>query len=130
MADTRMAAYLIMWRRAPVPRTDTSLPRRISRVAEKFAGNGYLYTINSDGISHKIHDVKAEYHKAGRTYENADQKEFAVEFHIPWEAIERVEKKDSTGKWRVVMMPTKRAIEFPDEDVFVTGSGRDSTGKA
>jgi hypothetical protein len=34
---------------------------------------------------------------------------------IPWAAVTQIQKD---GEWKTIKMPTKRAIEFPAEDVF------------
>ncbi len=86
-------------------------------VSQNHAGNGFLYTLNSTKITKTIHDVAAEYEKAGKKYGHADEKEFAVEHLIPWAAVTKVQKKVD-GEWKTIKMPTKRAIEFPAEDVF------------
>ena len=85
--------------------------------AKEKAGNGYLYTLDSTKISKPIHNVAAEYEAAHKTYGHADEKEFAVEEEIPWDAITQVQKKDG-GVFKTLKMPTKRASEFPAEDVF------------
>jgi hypothetical protein len=59
-------------------------------VSKKHAGTGYLYTLNSTKITQKIHDVAAEYAKAGRKYGHADEKEFVVEHLIPWAAVTKI----------------------------------------
>lgn len=87
-------------------------------VSQGHAGNGYLYTLDSTKITEKIHDVAAEYKAAGKTYGHAKEKEFAVEHLIPWDAVTLIQKKKD-GEWKTIKMPTKRAIEFPAEDVFV-----------
>ncbi|OTA63979.1 ADP-ribosylation [Hypoxylon sp. EC38] len=87
-------------------------------VSKRHAGNGYLYTLDSTKITNKIHDVAAEYSHAGLKYGHADEKEFSVEHLIPWAAVTKVEKKND-GQWKTIKMPTKRAMEFPDVDVFV-----------
>lgn len=86
-------------------------------VSEKHAGKGYLYTLDSTKISEKIYDVAAEYEQAGKKYGHADEKEFAVVKLIPWAAVTKIQKKKD-GEWKTIKMPTKRAIEFPAEDVF------------
>ncbi len=80
---------------------------------------GYVYTLDSDKIKEKIHDVKEEYDDADKKYGHSKEKEFAVEHLVPWDAVTKVEKKNKDGDWKTIKMPTKRAIEFPDEDVFV-----------
>ncbi|KAI1078366.1 ADP-ribosylation [Whalleya microplaca] len=87
-------------------------------VSKGHAGNGYLYTLDSSKITEKIHDVADEYEKAGKKYGHADEKEFSVEHLIPWAAVTKVQKKKD-GEWKTIKMPTKRAPEFPAEDVFV-----------
>ena len=79
--------------------------------------NGYVYTLDSSQITKPIYDVAAEYEKECRTYGHADEKEFAVEHFIPWSAITKVQRKRD-GEWKTLNMPTKRAHEFRDEDVF------------
>ena len=86
-------------------------------VSENHAGKGYLYTLDSTKITGKIHDVAAEYEKANKKYGHADEKEFSVEHLIPWAAVTKIQKKVD-GEWKTIKMPTKRAIEFPAEDVF------------
>lgn len=90
-------------------------------VSKKHAGNGYLYTLDSTKITETIHDVAEEYEKAGKKYSHSDEKEFAVEHLIPWAAVTKIEKKKD-GEWKTVKPPTKRAIEFPAEDVFAAWS--------
>jgi len=87
-------------------------------VSKKHAGNGYLYHLDSTKIPSKVHDVAAEYDKAGKKYGHADEKEFSAEHSIPWDAVTKVQKKQD-GEWKTLKPPTKRAIEFPAEDVFV-----------
>lgn len=87
-------------------------------VSKKHAGNGYLYTLDRSKITEKIYDVAEEYKKAGKKYGHADEKEFSVEHLIPWTAVTKVQKKKD-GEWKTVKMPTKRAFEFPVDDIFV-----------
>ncbi|KAJ5752193.1 Heat-labile enterotoxin A chain [Penicillium odoratum] len=87
-------------------------------VSENHAGNGYLYTLDSTKITEKIYDVAEAYKEAGKTYGHADEKESSVEHLIPWTAVTKVQKKKD-GEWKTLKMPTKRAIEFLAEDVFV-----------
>ncbi|GJD04028.1 EC35 protein [Colletotrichum higginsianum] len=77
----------------------------------------YVYTINSDEIEEEIWDVAAEYEKAGKTYPHPHEKEFAVEYHIPWEAITKVEKY-SDGEWKAIRF-SKRGVELFEENVSV-----------
>ena len=87
-------------------------------VSEDHAGKGYLYTLDSTKITEKIHDVAAEYEKEKKKYGHAKEKEFAVEHLVPWDAVTKIQKKVG-DEWKTVKPPTKREIEFPDEDVFV-----------
>ncbi|KAI9793813.1 MAG: hypothetical protein M1835_006971 [Candelina submexicana] len=85
--------------------------------SKKHTPDGYVYTIDSSKIKEKIHDVAEEYKKADRKYGHPEEKEFAVEHEIPWDAVTKVEKKKD-GQWKTIKMPTKRAIELPEDDVF------------
>ena len=87
-------------------------------VARRHAGNGYLYTIDSEKIANPVYDLATEYEEACRRYGHADEKEFSVRHMVPWAAITKVERKRD-GEWKNLKMPTKRAVEFPGEDVFV-----------
>ena len=49
-----------------------------------------------------------------KKYSYANEKEFAVEHLIPWDAVTKVQKK-TDGKWQDVKI-TKRAIEFREVD--------------
>ncbi|KAL2821834.1 hypothetical protein BDW59DRAFT_164016 [Aspergillus cavernicola] len=88
------------------------------KVSEDHAENGYLYTLDSTKITEKVYDVAVEYEEACRPYGHAKGKEFSAEHLIPWTAVTMVQKKKD-GEWKTLKMPTKRAIEFPAEDIFV-----------
>ncbi|OBR05687.1 EC35 protein [Colletotrichum higginsianum IMI 349063] len=85
--------------------------------AKKQGGSKYLYHLNSDEIEEQIWDVAAEYEKAGKTYPYASEQEFAVEYHIPWEAITKVER-NVDGQWKTIKL-SKRGVELFEENVFV-----------
>lgn len=61
--------------------------------------------------------MAGEYAAAGKKYSHAGEKETAVEKEIPFSAVTQVQK-NVDGQWKTLKMPTKRASEFPDEDVF------------
>ncbi|KAI9716214.1 MAG: hypothetical protein M1812_005439 [Candelaria pacifica] len=87
-------------------------------VSKKNNPTGYVYTLDSSKIKEKIHDVAQEYKDANRKYGHSNEKEFAVETLIPWDAVTKIEKKKD-DKWQTVKPPTKRAIELPEEDIFM-----------
>ncbi|KAF9875432.1 hypothetical protein CkaCkLH20_07252 [Colletotrichum karsti] len=85
--------------------------------AAKQGGNKYLYTINSDEIEENINDVAAMYEAENKVYPYPNEKEFAVEYHIPLQAITKVEKFVD-GQWKSIKL-SKRGLELFDKDVFV-----------
>ncbi|KAF2190072.1 ADP-ribosylation, partial [Zopfia rhizophila CBS 207.26] len=70
-------------------------------VSKGHAGNGYLYTLDSSKIDEKIWDVAEEYEKAGKKYGHSEEKEFAVEHLIPWDAVTKIQKKKD-GEWKTI----------------------------
>ncbi|TQN70376.1 hypothetical protein CSHISOI_05170 [Colletotrichum shisoi] len=100
------------------PMRNRYIPTSIEReAAMKHGDSRYLYHIDWDEIEEQIWDVAAEYEKAGKTNPLASEKEFAVEYHIPWEAVIKVEK-NVDGEWRAIRF-SKRGFELFEEDVFV-----------
>ncbi|KAK8115157.1 uncharacterized protein PG998_000291 [Apiospora kogelbergensis] len=102
------------------PSRDPFISTTVSRsFAEKHTGKGFLYTLDSAKMGNaEIFNVAEEYKKADRKYGHADEEEFAVKHEIPWAAVTKVEQKNKEGQWKSLVLPTKRAIKFGDEDVF------------
>jgi hypothetical protein len=78
--------------------------------------NKYVYTLDACKID-DINDYMAEYASMGRMYGHSNKLEFSVWQLILWEAVIKAERKDLHGVWRAIKL-AKRAIEFPNEDVF------------
>lgn len=70
-----------------------------------YTGNGYLHTLDSSQIDQTIWDVADEYKKADRRYGHPEEKEFAVEHLIPWDAVTKIQKKKD-GEWKTIKKPT------------------------
>ena len=88
----------------------------------------YVYTLDSTKITEKIHDVAAEYKAANKEYPHPNEKEFAVEREIPWDAVTAIVKKDGKD-WTPVDKPSKRAPDFfPNESVSADGENDESEG--
>ncbi|GJC79951.1 NAD(+)--arginine ADP-ribosyltransferase Chelt [Colletotrichum liriopes] len=85
--------------------------------AKKHGESKYLYHLDRDQIEENIIDVAAAYADEGKTYPYPNEKEFSVEYHIPWEAITKVER-NVEGQWRAIKF-SKRGVELFDEGVFV-----------
>lgn len=81
--------------------------------AKKHAGDGYLYFIDDTKITENIFDCAEEYKKVGKTYPYPEEKEFAVNKSIPWDAITKVQKKKD-GEWKTIKLPSEVTPNEPD----------------
>lgn len=97
----------------------------IGEARKKAGSKGYVYTIDTTGITGTFVDVAAEYEKLKKTYGHASEKEFAAYLAIPWANIVAAQEA-KTGK---AVPLTKRAdwvVKEDLEDVDVNSIDDDS----
>ncbi|KJR89263.1 uncharacterized protein SPSK_06621 [Sporothrix schenckii 1099-18] len=86
----------------------------LAQARKKAGKTGYVYTIDTAGITGLFTDVAAAYAAAQKRYGHADEKEFAALGTIPWSHVTSIQD----GKGKAVALPTKRAAGA-DADVEV-----------
>ncbi|KAL1887812.1 hypothetical protein Sste5346_009987 [Sporothrix stenoceras] len=90
----------------------------IAEARKKAGSKGYVYTIDTTGITSTFVDVAAEYVKINKKYGHADEKEFAAYLTIPWANIVSAQEAKS-GK---AVPLSKRADWWVGEDEDVDDS--------